>query len=102
MRWQVQLCAVSDLVGAATVHVRVLHAGAAGWHAVQMRALSSLWLLFRGQKRNALRRRVDSCDYRLDQVHPRPAPARGTRSDAGTGPRQQAVSRRSLRAGRAS
>lgn len=31
-------------------------------------ALSALWKLFRGKKRNVLRNRIDSCDYDVDQV----------------------------------
>lgn len=35
---------------------------------LQLRALSSLWRLFRGKKWNVLRRRVDSAVYDVDQL----------------------------------
>jgi phosphatidylinositol glycan class Q protein len=33
-----------------------------------MAALSSLWKLFRGKKKNVLKRRIDSCHFDVDQL----------------------------------
>ena len=64
----VMLSALSDLLSLAMLHIKLFYTLAARWHGVQTKALTSLWRLFRGKKRNILRARIDACDYSLDQL----------------------------------
>jgi phosphatidylinositol glycan class Q protein len=64
----VMLCVMSDLLSLATLHIRLFYSLAARWHGLQTKALTSLWRLFRGKKRNVLRRRIDACHYSMDQL----------------------------------
>ncbi|XP_078433749.1 N-acetylglucosaminyl transferase component family protein / Gpi1 family protein isoform X2 [Wolffia australiana] len=56
-----------DLLKLATFHVTALHTLIALLYSRQIWALTSLWRLFRGQKWNPLRQRLDSFDYTVDQ-----------------------------------
>lgn len=56
-----------DMIGAATLHVSALHSLIACLYASQTQALAALWRLFRGQKLNPLRLRLDSYDYTVEQ-----------------------------------
>ncbi|XP_056158359.1 uncharacterized protein LOC130134736 isoform X1 [Syzygium oleosum] len=56
-----------DMIGAATLHISALHSLIACLHASQTQALAALWRLFRGQKLNPLRMRLDSYDYTVEQ-----------------------------------
>lgn len=57
-----------DLLRVATGHVPLIHASIARVYRVELGTLAALARLFRGRKRNALRRRVDSCEYRTPQL----------------------------------
>ena len=57
-----------DLLRVATGHVPLIHASIARVYCVELGTLASLARLFRGRKRNALRRRVDSCEYSTPQL----------------------------------
>ena len=63
----VQLVLAIDVIRLLTLHIAVLHRLLSVFHQLQIRLLYSLWLLFRGQKRNALRQRVDTCQFDSDQ-----------------------------------
>ncbi|CAA6672191.1 unnamed protein product [Spirodela intermedia] len=56
-----------DLLKLATLHVTVLHRFISFLYSQQIWALTSLWRLFRGQKWNPLRLRLDSFDYSVEQ-----------------------------------
>ncbi|XP_048127726.1 N-acetylglucosaminyl-phosphatidylinositol biosynthetic protein gpi1 isoform X2 [Rhodamnia argentea] len=56
-----------DMIGAATLHISALHSLIAYLYASQTQALAALWRLFRGQKLNPLRLRLDSYDYTVEQ-----------------------------------
>eukprot|EP01125_Pyxidicula_operculata_P019360 TRINITY_DN701_c1_g2_i2.p1 TRINITY_DN701_c1_g2~~TRINITY_DN701_c1_g2_i2.p1 ORF type:complete len:251 (+),score=24.43 TRINITY_DN701_c1_g2_i2:82-834(+) len=62
----ISLC--SDLISFVNMHIYWLYQAIAKVCSLQLRALSSLWLLFRGKKRNVLKHRIDSCDYEIDQL----------------------------------
>ena len=59
----IQLAAIIDVVRVLSFHVAVLHRILAIQHHLQLSLISSLWNLFRGKKRNILRKRVDTCYY---------------------------------------
>ncbi|XP_074577188.1 uncharacterized protein LOC141833605 isoform X2 [Curcuma longa] len=56
-----------DLLKLATLHIYILHCLISFLYSQQIQALASLWRLFRGQKRNPLRQRLDSYDYTVEQ-----------------------------------
>eukprot|EP00898_Chlorokybus_atmophyticus_P000456 jgi/Chlat1/1410/Chrsp12S02058 len=64
----VMLSLVSDATSILTMHVTVLYTVYARVYALQLRALASLWLLFRGRKKNTLRGRVDTCECSVEQL----------------------------------
>lgn len=62
------LAAVCDLLALATLHLRwfyYLESRIYAWHFSLIR---SLYHLFRGKKYNVLHRRIDSCDYDVEQL----------------------------------
>jgi len=59
---------ISDIVAFLNMHIYWLYTAIAKAISVQLSALSSLWLLFRGKKRNVLKNRIDSCNYTIDQL----------------------------------
>lgn len=62
------LALASDLLALATCHVSLLYWLSALIYSAQLRALSALWRLFRGRKRNPLRHRVDSFECHVEQI----------------------------------
>ncbi|KAJ7976697.1 N-acetylglucosaminyl-phosphatidylinositol biosynthetic protein gpi1 [Quillaja saponaria] len=58
---------VIDMIAIATLHVSTLHWLISVLYSSQIQALASLWRLFRGQKWNPLRQRLDSFDYTVKQ-----------------------------------
>lgn len=58
----------SDLLSIFTMHVYIFYATSAWLYNWQLNILVSLFHLFRGRKRNVLRKRIDSSDYDLDQL----------------------------------
>jgi len=63
-----QLVLVIDIIRVLTLHVAIIHRILALQHQFQLQLVYSLWHLFRGQKKNILRHRVDSCAYDQHQV----------------------------------
>lgn len=59
---------VADVLSFATLHVYWLFSALDKALHLQLRGIQSLWLLFRGQKRNVLKRRLDNQAYALDQL----------------------------------
>lgn len=57
-----------DVLRALTGHVAMIHASIARVYRLELGTLASLGRLFRGRKRNVLRRRVDSCEYSTQQL----------------------------------
>lgn len=62
------LALASDLLTLLTIHIRLLHSVFALIYAIEITALSALWKLFTGKKKNVLRNRIDSCSYEMDQL----------------------------------
>ena len=62
------LAVCSDLLSIITFHVYVFYRVAAVLYKSVADVMSSLWKLFRGKKYNVLRKRIDSCNYNLDQL----------------------------------
>jgi phosphatidylinositol N-acetylglucosaminyltransferase subunit Q len=58
----------SDLVLILTLHIYSFYVASARLFHWQLSIIISLFHLFRGKKRNVLRKRIDSCDYDLDQL----------------------------------
>ncbi|KAK4748879.1 hypothetical protein SAY87_015465 [Trapa incisa] len=58
---------IRDLVSITALHVSILHWLISLLYSSQTRALAALWRLFRGQKWNPLRLRLDSYDYTVEQ-----------------------------------
>ncbi|XVF29219.1 hypothetical protein REPUB_Repub15cG0101900 [Reevesia pubescens] len=58
---------VIDMIMIATLHVSTLHWLISILYSRQLHALAALWRLFRGQKWNPLRQRLDSFDYTVKQ-----------------------------------
>ncbi|KAI8929435.1 N-acetylglucosaminyl transferase component-domain-containing protein [Entophlyctis helioformis] len=62
------LSMLSDLLMLATLHLQLFYTISAKIYFWQVTVIQSLFTLFRGKKRNALRNRVDSAEYDLDQL----------------------------------
>ncbi|TVY41486.1 N-acetylglucosaminyl-phosphatidylinositol biosynthetic protein [Lachnellula occidentalis] len=58
----------SDLLSILTIHIYSFYMASARIFNWQYTILLSLFQLFRGKKHNVLRKRIDSCDYDLDQL----------------------------------
>jgi phosphatidylinositol glycan class Q protein len=58
----------SDLLSILTLHIYSFYMASAKIFNWQYTILLSLFQLFRGKKHNVLRKRIDSCDYDLDQL----------------------------------
>ncbi|PON36417.1 N-acetylglucosaminyl transferase component [Parasponia andersonii] len=58
---------IVDLITLATLHVSSIHCLISLLYSTQIQAIASLWRLFRGQKWNPLRQRLDSYDYTVKQ-----------------------------------
>ncbi|KAM3070100.1 pig-Q [Clarireedia jacksonii] len=58
----------SDLLSILTMHIYSFYMASARIFNWQYTILLSLFQLFRGKKHNVLRKRIDSCDYDLDQL----------------------------------
>ncbi|KAF2666538.1 N-acetylglucosaminyl transferase component Gpi1 [Microthyrium microscopicum] len=58
----------SDLASILTLHIYAFYVGSARIYNWQISIIGSLFQLFRGKKINVLRKRIDSCDYDLDQL----------------------------------
>jgi phosphatidylinositol glycan class Q protein len=58
----------SDLLSILTLHIYSFYMASARIFNWQYGILLSLFQLFRGKKHNVLRKRIDSCDYDLDQL----------------------------------
>ena len=57
-----------DIITLATIHLQLFYTISAKIYFWQLSALHSLFMLFQGKKRNALRNRIDSAEYDLDQL----------------------------------
>lgn len=64
----VQLSFIADLLRVITLPSYLLHILCTHQYSFHLEILSSLWLLFRGQKHNILHNRVDSCEYNQSQL----------------------------------
>jgi len=62
------LSVVSDLIFICSLHIHWFYNGSARIYMHQLQAISGLWKVFRGKKRNILRCRIDSCHYDIDQL----------------------------------
>lgn len=58
----------SDMLSLLTLHIYSFYLASARIFHWQLTILLSLFHLFRGKKHNVLRKRIDSCDYDLDQL----------------------------------
>ncbi|RKF59546.1 N-acetylglucosaminyl-phosphatidylinositol biosynthetic protein gpi1 [Erysiphe neolycopersici] len=58
----------SDFISVLTFHIYCFYMASARIYNWQYSILLSLFQLFRGKKHNVLRKRIDSCDYDLDQL----------------------------------
>ncbi|KAF3931709.1 hypothetical protein ABW19_dt0204903 [Dactylella cylindrospora] len=58
----------SDLLSILTLHIYSFYIASARIYHWQLTTIISLFHLFRGKKRNVLRKRIDSCDYDIDQL----------------------------------
>lgn len=58
----------SDMLSILTLHIYSFYMASARIFNWQYTILLSLFQLFRGKKHNVLRKRIDSCDYDLDQL----------------------------------
>eukprot|EP01103_Thecamoeba_quadrilineata_P006413 TRINITY_DN1613_c0_g1_i4.p1 TRINITY_DN1613_c0_g1~~TRINITY_DN1613_c0_g1_i4.p1 ORF type:complete len:589 (-),score=133.60 TRINITY_DN1613_c0_g1_i4:54-1820(-) len=59
---------VADVTSLMTFQVYCFYLVSARIYLFQLSVLSSLWKLFRGKKRNVLKKRIDSQDYDIDQL----------------------------------
>jgi len=62
------LSIISDILFICTLHINWFYNGSARIYMHQLEAMSGLWKLFRGKKKNVLRDRIDSCHYDIDQL----------------------------------
>ncbi|KZV18294.1 hypothetical protein F511_25398 [Dorcoceras hygrometricum] len=58
---------IIDIISIATIHVLTLHLFLSLLYSSQIQTVAALWRLFRGQKWNPLRQRLDSYDYTVEQ-----------------------------------
>lgn len=58
----------SDMLSILTLHIYSFYMASARIFHWQLTIIISLFHLFRGKKHNVLRKRIDSCDYDLDQL----------------------------------
>ena len=58
----------SDMLSVLTLHIYSFYMASARIFHWQLTIIISLFHLFRGKKHNVLRKRIDSCDYDLDQL----------------------------------
>ncbi|MCO5571652.1 hypothetical protein L7F22_025399 [Adiantum nelumboides] len=58
---------IADMLFLVTLHISTLHQMVAFMYSNQLQALAALWRLFRGRKRNTLRRRIDTYDCSIEQ-----------------------------------
>nr|XP_043638589.1 uncharacterized protein LOC122609706 [Erigeron canadensis] len=58
---------IVDVITVSTTHVSTLHWLISLLYSKQIQAITALWRLFRGQKWNPLRERLDSYDYTVEQ-----------------------------------
>ncbi|GBG60263.1 hypothetical protein CBR_g4216 [Chara braunii] len=63
----VLLSLLGDLLALATCHMALLYGAMAVVYTPQLQAAGALWRMFRGQKRNPLRHRVDSYECSVEQ-----------------------------------
>ncbi|KAJ0965631.1 hypothetical protein J5N97_026769 [Dioscorea zingiberensis] len=63
----VQAALCIDMLKLATLHISILHWLISLIYTQQIKALASLWRLFRGRKWNPLRQRLDSYEYTVEQ-----------------------------------
>ncbi|KAI4482825.1 hypothetical protein M0804_008678 [Polistes exclamans] len=63
-----QISIASDLLALISFHTYCIYVYAARLFNIQLNALTSLFRLFLGKKKNPLRERVDSCQYKPDQL----------------------------------
>lgn len=59
---------ISDFISLLTLHVYSFYIASARIYHWQLVVLESLFHLFRGKKHNVLRKRIDRCNYELDQL----------------------------------
>lgn len=64
----VQLSLVIDLIRLLTLHIMLIHKISAVLHQFQCKLIFSLFHLFKGQKVNILRKRLDTCEYDRTQL----------------------------------
>lgn len=63
-----QLVLICDAILFINMHIFLLYSAISKAFFFQLYAVSSLWLLFRGKKKNVLKDRIDSIDYEPDQL----------------------------------
>jgi phosphatidylinositol glycan class Q protein len=66
--FSVLLALSADMLSLMTFHIYCFYVFAAKIYSVQVYALGSLWRLFTGKKWNVLRNRIDSYEYKVDQL----------------------------------
>ena len=64
----VQLSLIIDLIRLLTLHIMLIHKISAVLHQFQCKLIFSLFHLFKGQKVNILRKRLDTCEYDRTQL----------------------------------
>jgi phosphatidylinositol glycan class Q protein len=62
------LSTLHDFMFFVNMHIFWLYTAMARLYNVQLRLLSWLWLIFRGKRRNEEKKRIESCEYSVDQL----------------------------------